>query len=70
MKLWKKRKKKVPKIPVTEFTITYFDLTGLELDNLLDLYTNHAYRFAQRQGLETPGLGATTYPSIEKWEES
>lgn len=70
MKLWKKRKKKAEKIPVTEFTITYFGLTELEHSTLLDLYADHAYKFAQRHSLETPALGSTSYPTLEKWTES
>lgn len=69
MRLWKKRKKKVEKIPVTEFTITYFDLTALERDTLLDLYTRHAWYFGERHKVEVH-VASTTYPSIEKWEES
>lgn len=69
MRLWKKRKKKVPKIPVTEFTITYFDLSALERQTLLNLYADHTYKFSSRLQVEAH-VASTTYPSVERWEES
>lgn len=66
----KVRKKKDGARAVVEYTITYFDITDLEADALLDLYADHAYKFAERHGMETPALGSITYPTFEKWEES
>lgn len=65
----RKKAKKEAKGKVTVFSITYFDMSGLERDALLDLYADHAHKFADRHGLET-ALGVTTYPSIQSWEAS
>lgn len=66
----KKRDKKGKTRAVTEFTITFFNIADLEADTLLDLYADHAYKFAERHGMEHPTLLATSYPTVERWEES
>lgn len=65
----RKKAKKAAKGTVTEFTITYFDMSGLEKDALINLYTDHAYKFGERHGVEAH-VSATTYPSVERWEAS
>ena len=54
---------------VTEFTITYFDMSALERRALLDLYSDHGHKFGQRHGVEVQ-MGVITYPTVEQWEES
>lgn len=53
---------------VTEFDVTYFGLAGLEHDALMDLYADHAYKFAERHGLETPLISSRSFPTVEEWE--
>lgn len=53
---------------VTEFHVTYFGLAQLEHDALLDLYADHAYKFAERHGHETPCIGSRSWPTVEAWE--
>ncbi len=55
---------------VTEFEVTYFDLADLEADALLDLYADHAYKFAERHGLPHPLITSRSHPSVEAWEAS
>lgn len=52
---------------VTEFTVTYFGLSDLERDALLDLYADHAYKFAERHGHQTPLIDSHTHPTEEDW---
>lgn len=52
---------------VTEFSITYFGLTDLEADALIDFYAQHAYRFAKGHNLKTPAIGSKTFPTDEDW---
>jgi hypothetical protein len=65
----KKKDKKKAKGKVTVFTITYFDMAPLERQALLDLYSDHAWRFGQRHGVEGH-TSVTTYPTMQQWEES
>lgn len=53
---------------VTEFDVTYFGLADLEHDALLDLYADHAYKFAERHGLDTPLMSSRSFPDMEAWE--
>ena len=64
-----KKKNKKPQGRVVEFTITYFDTTDLETGALLDLYADHAYKFAERHGMTTPLIASRGYPSFEEWEQ-
>lgn len=52
---------------VTEYTVTFFDLSELEADALLDLYADHAYKFAERHRIGTPLIGSRSFPSDEAW---
>lgn len=53
---------------VTEFETTYFGLSDLERDALLDLYADHAYKFAERHGLPTPLVASRSFPTEQAWE--
>jgi hypothetical protein len=54
--------------PVTEFNVTYFGLSDLESEALLDLYADHAYKFAERHKHDTPLVGSRSWPTVEAWE--
>jgi hypothetical protein len=54
---------------VRVFTITYFGLSALEGDVLMNLYADHAYQFTKRHGLEAPSVSSVGYGSVAKWEE-
>lgn len=58
----------VPEGPVTEFTISYFGLASLERKALLDLYADHAFKFTQRHGLDTPSVASRTWATFKRWE--
>lgn len=57
-----------PKGPVVEFTISYFGMAALEREALLNLYADHAFKFAQRHGLHTPSVASRGYATFKRWE--
>lgn len=64
-----KKKDRKAEGTVTEFTITYFDMSHLERDALLNLYSDHGHQFGKRHGVEVQ-MGVITYPTVEQWEQS
>lgn len=53
----------------TEFEVTFFGLSDLERGALIDLYADHAYKFAKRHGMEHPLIGARVFHTEEQWDQ-